>query len=270
MCYCLDKIAVFLIGAVVGSFLNVCIHRMPKDKSIAFPPSHCPKCDKGIYWYDNIPILSYLVLLGRCRFCREKISLRYPAVELLTALVLMTLFIAFGMTPKFFAYSIMTCVLIVVAFVDWETEEIDLNIPVGGIVASLALSFLFPSIMGSANRAHALLGSIVGTFSGGGIILVTKNLGNIMFKEKVKKLGLESAMGEGDIYLMAMIGSFLGWKMMLLTFVISAFLGSILGTILGIRDGSETIPYGPFLAASAIISVFFGNKILSLFSYGLF
>lgn len=265
-----DKISVFVIGAGIGSFLNVCIHRIPKGKSIVFPPSHCPKCNKRLYWYDNIPVLSYVVLLGRCRFCRERISLRYLTVEILTASILTALFIVFGTTPKFFAYSVMACGLIVATFVDWEVQEIPLEISLGGIVAGAALSFLFPSIMDSANRMNALFGSLVGALSGGGSVLILKMFGTFMFKKKIEELGIDSAMGNGDIYLMAMIGAFLGWKLALLTFFIAPFLGSLPGVISKIRNGPETIPYGPFLSMAAMISVFFGNKILSLFSGGLF
>jgi len=270
MGYCLDKISIFVIGAVIGSFLNVCIHRMPKNKSLIFPPSHCPKCDKNLYWYDNIPVLSYVMLLGRCRFCRERISLRYPMVEMLTALVLTALFIVFGMTSKFFAYSIMTCGLIVAAFVDFEIQEIPDEISLGGLAAGIALALLFPSIIGPTNRIYALLGSLAGAVSGGGSIFIMKMLGTLMFKNKIKELGIESAMGDGDIKLMAMIGAFLGWKLVLLTFFIAPFLGSVHGIISKFRNGFETIPYGPFLSMAAVISVFFGNKILSLFLYGFF
>ncbi|MFH1189174.1 MAG: prepilin peptidase, partial [Candidatus Omnitrophota bacterium] len=180
MGYHLDIISVFVVGAVIGSFLNVCIHRMPKNKSIVFPSSHCPKCNKSLYWYDNIPVLSYVMLLGRCRFCRERISLRYPLVEMLTALVLTALFIVFGMTPKFFAYSIMTCALIAAAFVDLEIQEIPDEISLGGLAAGLALSLMFPSIIGQANRMHALLGSLAGAVSGFGSIFIMKMLGTLM------------------------------------------------------------------------------------------
>ncbi|MCX5678389.1 MAG: prepilin peptidase [Candidatus Omnitrophica bacterium] len=266
----LDKIFVFMIGAGIGSFLNVCIHRMPKDKSIAFPPSHCPKCNKGLYWYDNIPLFSYVILLGRCRFCRQRISLRYPVVELATALILTVLFVIFGMTSKFFAYSTMACALIVATFVDFEIQEIPDQVSLGGLAAGIALSFLFPSIMDSVSRMHALAGSLAGALTGGGSIFILKIFGTLVFKNKIKELGIGSAMGDGDIKLMAMIGAFLGWKLVLLTFFIAPFLGSVPGIISKIRSGSETIPYGPFLSMAAMISVFFGNKILSMFSYGLF
>jgi leader peptidase (prepilin peptidase)/N-methyltransferase len=269
MGYHLDKIFVFVVGAIIGSFLNVCIYRMPKNKSIAFPPSHCPKCDKGLYWYDNIPVLSYVILIGKCRFCREKISLRYLVVEVLTALVLTALFVTFGMTSKFFAYSIMACGLIVESFIDWETEEIFLQIVVGGIVAGTALSFLFPPLMDSVNRMHALINSIAGVIAGAGSTFILEKFGTLAFKKKVEELGIGTAMGVGDIYLMAMIGAFLGWKLVLLTFFIAPVLGIVPGTILS-KGGSKPVPYGPFLSMAAIVSVFFGNNILNLLSYGLF
>jgi len=265
-----DKVFVFAIGAIIGSFLNVCIHRMPINKSIVFPPSHCPKCNKNIYWYDNIPIISFLILSGKCRRCGTKISLRYPVVEALTALILTALFIAFGPTAKFFAYSVMTCALIVAAFVDLEIQEIPNEISLGGIAAGVLLAFAFPSILGQADRVHSILGSLAGVLAGGLSILILKTFGTIVFWKKIKALGIESAMGDGDIKLMAMIGAFLGWKLVVLTFFIAPFFGVIPGIISKFRHGAEVIPYGPFLSMAALVSVFFGNKILGLFLGGYF
>jgi len=267
-CYA-DKIFVFAIGAIMGSFLNVCIHRMPGKESVIFPSSHCTKCGKNIRWYDNIPILSYAALLGRCRFCRERISVRYPLVEIITASILTALFAGFGLTPKFFAYSIMTCGLIVATFVDFEIQEIPDEISLGGIVSGVMLAFLFPSIFGATLRLQALLGSLAGVFAGGGSIFILKALGGLAFRKKIETLGIEGAMGGGDIKLMAMIGAFLGWKLAILTFFMAPFLGTVPGIISKIRNGSETIPYGPFLSMAALVSVFFGSKILNLF-FGVF
>lgn len=264
-----EKIFVFTIGAIIGSFLNVCIHRMPANKSIISPPSHCPKCNKSLYWYDNIPVLSYIALLGRCRFCRERISVRYPVVELVTAFIMTVLFVIFGLTPEFFAYLVMTCGLIIESFIDWETKEISLQIVFGGIVAGMTLSFLLPPLMDSVNRIHALMHSIAGVIAGAGITFIVEKFCTFIFKKKVEELGEKMAMGSGDMYLMAMIGAFLGWKLVLLTFFIAPVLGIVPGTILS-KGGSKTIPYVPFLSMAAMISVFFGNRILNLLSYGFF
>ena len=258
----IEKILVFIMGSVVGSFLNVCIYRLPKNESIIFPSSHCPHCKKNIEWYDNIPLVSFLLLGGKCRSCKARISFRYPIVEALTAVLLTLLFIGFGMAPKFFAYSVMTCGLIVATFVDFEIQEIPDEISVGGIVAGILLAFAFPSVLGQASRMHGLLSSFVGLIAGGGSIFLLGVFGKIAFKKE--------AMGGGDVKLMAMIGSFIGLKLVILTFFIAPFLGSVPGIILWIRKGSKTIPYGPFLSTAALVSIFFGNKILGLLYGGLF
>jgi len=261
---------IFIMGAIIGSFLNVCIYRLPKNESIISPPSHCPKCGKPIPWHDNVPIVSYLMLMGRCRFCKAKIHWRYPLVEVLTALFLTALFLRFSTTPKFFAYSIMTCGLIVATFIDFETECIPDQVSEGGIVIGLLFALIFPSVMNEAARLHGLLDSLAGMIAGGGCIFILKISGTIMFRKKIERLGIESAMGEGDIYLMAMIGAFLGWKLVLLTFFIAPFFGAVAGIILKIRDGRDIIPYGPHLSLAALVAMFFGDGILRFFLYGLY
>lgn len=253
---------VFIFGLLIGSFLNVCIYRMPKSESIVFPASHCPACNKSIFWYDNIPVLSYLVLRGRCRFCKAPIGWRYPLVEILTALILTAFFLGFGLTAKFFAYSVMSCALVVSTFVDFEIQEIPDEISLGGLIVGLLFAFLLPSIMGSSLRLHALLRSFAGAIAGGGSIFLLGVFGKLAFKKE--------AMGGGDVKLMAMIGSFIGFKLVLLTFFMAPFLGVVPGVVLKVRNGSEIIPYGPFLSVAALISLFFGNKILGLLFGGLF
>ena len=258
----MGTILVFILGSIIGSFLNVCICRMPKNESIVFPSSHCPNCKKSIFWYDNIPIFSYLALAGKCRSCKAKISFRYPLVEGLTALLLTALFIAFGMSPKFFAYSVMTCGLLVATFIDFEIQEIPDEISLGGIVIGSLLAMAFPSILGEASRVHGLLNSLIGAVAGAGSIFLLGVLGKMAFKKE--------AMGGGDVKLMAMIGSIIGLKLVILTFFIAPFLGVVPGIISKLKNGAETIPYGPFLSAAALISVFFGNSILGLLFGGLF
>lgn len=255
-------ICIFVFGLLVGSFLNVCICRMPKNESIVMPASHCPHCKKDILWCDNIPVISYLLLLGRCRFCGEKISFRYPLVELLTAVLLTVLFLSFGVTPRFFTYSVLVCGLVVATFVDFEIQEIPDEISLGGIVAGLALAFIFPSVMGEAARLRGFLASLIGAFAGGGSIYLLGVLGKFAFKKE--------AMGGGDVKLMAMIGSFVGLKLVILAFFIAPFFGAVPGIILKIKDGREIIPYGPFLSLAALVAIFFGNKILSIFFGGMF
>lgn len=262
-------IFVFVFGAIIGSFLNVCIHRLPKNESVVFPGSHCPNCHRAILWYDNVPFLSYLMLAGRCRFCESKISFRYLLVEFITAVLILLLYLTFGLSPKFFAYSVFTCGLIVATFVDFAIQEIPDQISIGGIVVGLAAAVIFPSIFDTVSRFGSGLNSFLGVIAGGASIFLLNLFGTVMFKDKVKSLGIESAMGDGDVKLMAMMGAFLGWKLVLFTFFIAPVFGSIAGLILKIKDGRQIIPYGPYLSLAAIIAIFFGNRILNLLSYGL-
>jgi len=258
----MDKLLVFFFGAIIGSFLNVCIHRLPKNISLIFPPSNCPNCKRGILWRDNIPILSYLLLGGRCRFCKARISFRYAAVEALTAILLTLLFAAFGISQKFFAYSLMACGLIIATFVDFEIREIPDQVSVGGLMAGLAASFLFPSLLDAPDRLHGLLYSFLGALAGGGSIYIMGFLGELIFRRE--------AMGGGDVKLMAMIGAFLGWRPALVTFFVAPIFGAVVGVILRIKDGREIIPYGPYLSLAAVVSIFFGENILRVLFGGLF
>ncbi|MCX5686708.1 MAG: prepilin peptidase [Candidatus Omnitrophica bacterium] len=255
-------IFVFMFGAIIGSFLNVCIHRIPKNESIVFPMSHCPNCNRNIFWYDNIPMLSYIVLKGECRFCGSKISPRYFVIEFLTALFLFLLFLAFGITPKFFAYSVFTCGLIVATFVDFEIQEIPDQISIGGIVVGLASAAIFPSIFDTASRFASIPNSFLGAAIGGASTYAMGVLGHVVFKKE--------AMGGGDVKLMAMVGAFLGWKLAIVTFFVAPLFGSVAGIILKLKDGREVIPYGPYLSLAALIAIFFGNRIIGMFFGGLF
>jgi len=252
---------VFVFGSLIGSFLNVCIYRLPKGKSVIRPPSHCTKCNTPIQWYDNVPIISFVLLRGRCRACKTPISPRYLVVEVLTAVLAVALFYAFGLTPKFLAYSVLTAGLIVATFVDFEIQAIPDHVTVVGLIAGLAISAVFPSIFDEISLFRGLVASILGAVTGGAIIYLMGFFGKAVFKKE--------AMGEGDIFLMAMIGSFLGWKLVLLTFFIAPFFGLAQGIIIKLRKAGDYIPYGPYLSMGAIIAVFFGQKIIGLLFYGI-
>ena len=258
----MDKIIVFIFGSIIGSFLNVCIYRLPKGRSVIFPGSHCPNCTAKIHWYDNIPILSYMILGGKARCCKAKISFRYFIVEVLTAAALLVLFISFGLTPKFFAYSIMVSGLIVATFVDFEIQEIPDEVSLGGLAVGLILSAAFPSILGETTRLNGFLNSFLGALAGGGMIYVMGMLGEFAFKKE--------AMGGGDVKLLAMIGAFIGWKLVVMTFFLAPVFGSVVGIVLKIRHGKDVIPYGPYLSLAAVCSIFFGEKILHLLLYGVY
>ena len=256
------KIAVFISGSIVGSFLNVCIYRLPKGRSVIFPGSHCPNCTAPIHWYDNIPILSYIFLGGKARCCKAKISLRYFIVEALTASAFLILFSTFGLTPKFFAYVIMVSGLIIATFVDFEIQEIPDEVSIGGLAVGLILAIAFPSILNETTRLNSFLNSFLGALAGGGMIYVMGMLGEFAFKKE--------AMGGGDVKLLAMIGAFIGWKFVVLTFFLAPVFGSVVGVILKIRYGKDIIPYGPYLSLAAVCSIFFGERILHLLFYGLY
>lgn len=256
------NILVFILGAIVGSFLNVCIYRIPKSRSIIFPPSSCPSCSKNIKWYDNIPILSYVILRGRCRSCKARISPLYITVEILTGIMAVCLFMAFGLTPKFFAYLILMGGLIVASFVDLSIQEIPDGVSIGGLAAGIIMSFAFPAIFDTDSRTASIFGSMLGAIAGAGSIYLMGFFGELVFKKE--------AMGGGDVKLMAAIGAFIGWKLVLFTFFVAPLFGSIAGVVLKIKDGREIIPYGPYLSLAAVVSIFFGNRIMGLLFYGFY
>ncbi|MGE5197923.1 MAG: prepilin peptidase [Deltaproteobacteria bacterium] len=263
----LEQTFVFIFGAIVGSLLNVCIHRMPLGESIVRPRSHCPKCKKTIPWYDNIPLLSYIFLRGRCRFCKERISLRYLIVELLTAITFLVFYDLYGLGFKFLFYVIFVCGLIVATFVDIKHRIIPDEISVGGIVAG----FLFSAVRGGLQRGPYELSfvrdSFLGIIAGGGIIWGTGYLFDLVYFKLLKKgpiQGETESMGGGDVKLLAMIGAFLGWKAALLTFFLAPIAGAIVGVINLLVRKDHTIPYGPFLSLAALISMFWYQQIISL------
>ena len=254
------NIIVFIFGSIVGSFLNVCIYRLPKGRSVIVPGSHCPNCGAKIRWFDNVPVLSYVLLAGKARCCRAKISLRYFIVEVLTGAAFLILFLTFSGTVKFFAYLVFISGLIVATFVDFEIQEIPDQVSIGGLAAGLALSALFPSILNEVSRFNGFLNSFLGALAGGATIYAMGMLGEFAFKKET--------MGGGDVKLLAMIGSFLGWKLALLTFFIAPLFGSVVGIILKIRQGKDVIPYGPYLSLAAVVSMLWGDRILQVLFYG--
>ncbi len=242
----------FLIGISLGSFANVCIYRLPEGKSIAWPGSFCPRCKHKILWYDNIPLLSFLFLKGKCRFCHEKISPRYFIVELLTGILVLILFLKFNLSLKFLIYLVFILALIIVSFIDIENFLIPDCIVYPGIVLGLLLSFLYPGLQ-SQGFSHllALKTSFLGVLLGGGSLLLIGYLGGLIFKKE--------AMGGGDVKLLAMIGAFLGYKSVFLTIFFSSLVGAIISLVLialKLKKRTDYIPYGPYLALAAIISIF--------------
>ena len=260
------KIFVFIFGSIVGSFLNVCIHRMPKSESVVWPRSHCPKCQKRIPGYDNIPFISFILLKGKCRFCKENISLRYPLVELLTALLTLALFMRFGLSYNFFLFMVMSWGLIIASFVDIPHRIIPDEVSVGGMI----IGFIMVSVSGFAFNPFRynfgpMLRSLLGIIIGGGIIYLTGAIFDLVYFKLLKRPAINGeteSMGGGDVKLLAMIGAFMGWQRALLTFFLAPFLGIVVSIITMIRKNDHTIPYGPFLSLAALVSLFWSHKII--------
>ncbi len=242
---------IFCFGAAIGSFLNVCIHRLPRLQSVVFPASNCPLCHHQLAWWENIPLVSYLLLRGRCSHCHGPISWRYPAVELLTALLFLVLYHHFLLSVEFMIYSLFIAMLIVVTFTDLEHRIIPDAVSLPGILLGVAASFLNREV----NWIDSMLGVLVG---GGALLAVAWGYYLITGKE---------GMGGGDIKLLAMIGAFLGWKAIPMVIFISALAGSVIGAIYIAmkRSGDRAIPYGPFLAAAAVVVLFWGPELWSLY-----
>jgi len=239
---------VVAVGAVVGSFLNVCIHRIPKQQSIVWPASHCPVCGTAIAPYDNIPVVSYFLLRGRCRHCSGRISLQYPAVEAANALGYGLILWRFGLGWPALVYAALFSALLVVAVIDLEHQIIPNvvtlpGIPLGLLCASTILPVGFPN-------------SVIGGLLGGGLLWGLAWASPYLFGKE--------GMGGGDIKLLTMIGAFLGWKPTLLTILIGAVVGSAVGlTMMALKllRRNQYVPFGPFLALGAMTSLFFHEAI---------
>jgi leader peptidase (prepilin peptidase)/N-methyltransferase len=237
-------------GALVGSFLNVCIYRLPRGESILWPGSHCPACAAPIAWYDNIPLLGYLSLFGRCRSCRSDIPIRYPVVEAANAAGYVIILAAFGLTWTAVLYCILFSALLVVTGTDLTHKIIPNVVTVPGILVGL---------LGAATvLPTGLVNALLGIAVGGGILWTLAWASPYLFGKE--------GMGGGDIKLLAMIGAFLGWKPALLTIMIGSLSGSVIGVSLmafGVMKRDEYIPFGPFLVLGALVSMFFAQPLLN-------
>lgn len=250
---------IFLLGISIGSFLNVCIYRMGREQSIIRPHSYCPQCKKPIRWHDNIPLLSYILLKGRCRDCGQKISLRYFFVELLAGLIFVAIYHRFGLTVSAFTYFILFAGLIVTTFVDFDFQIIPDEISLGGIGVGVILSFIFPILHHAPTHLLGLCQSLIGVLVGGGTLWVLGCVGDFIFKKE--------SMGGGDVKLLAMIGAFLGWKLALLSLPLASLVGAIVGIIIKIKTKESVIAFGPYLALGALAGLFWGDKIIGYLFY---
>lgn len=241
-------IFVFLFGAVIGSFLNVCIHRLPKNLSLISPGSFCPSCEHHIPFYDNIPILSYLLLLGRCRNCRAIISFRYPFVEFMNALLFLLLFLKFGLSLEFFFYAPFTSASIALFFIDWKNKILPDVITISGIIFGLGLAPFIDSF--------GIIDSLLGAACGFVVFFLVAFI--------YEKITGRDGMGGGDIKMIAMVGAFLGLQGVIATIFISSLLGAVFGLSLIIflkKNFRYAVPFGCFIALGGLICLFVGEEI---------
>jgi leader peptidase (prepilin peptidase)/N-methyltransferase len=247
--YIIYCVAVFVVGLCIGSFLNVCICRIPEGKSVVSPSSSCPKCGYSIRWFENIPVLSYILLRGRCSSCGERISPEYPVVEFMTGLLFLFLFLRYGMSAQFFVNILLVSALIVITFIDLRLQIIPDVISVPGIVVGFVCSF----VPGGVGWMASLLGILVG---GGVLFAVAWGYYLVTRRE---------GMGGGDIKLLAMIGAFLGWHSIPFIIFTSALLGAVVGIVVMLwnrQDMKYAIPFGPFLSAAACAYMLFGREVV--------
>ena len=262
-------VMVGVFGALIGSFLNVVIHRVPRDESIAFPASHCPSCDAAIRPYDNIPVVSWAVLRGRCRSCRTRISARYPAVELLTAaLFALTYWFHSGLTLSLPFDLAFVAAILALIFIDAEHMILPNVITYPGAAVALVARVVVPNLYGVASLGGSqtqvrpwlvsLGGALLGALVGGGFLWL---VGWIWERWR----GVE-AMGLGDVKMMFMVGAFLGWPLTLLTIFVGVLTGSVAGVAVMLRseerDMQLMLPFGIFLGAGSLVSLFFGTAII--------
>ncbi len=249
---------VFAMGLIIGSWLNVCIHRMPRDESIVSPGSHCPNCRHPIQWFDNVPLLSFILLGGKCRRCRARISVRYFLVELVSGLLWLMSWKANGLSFAFAIQVVFFSILLVVTMTDFETGLIPDETNFLGLALGLAFSFFYPPLHESLTPAASLGQSALGALIGGGIIYGTGLFGSLVFKKE--------SMGGGDVKLMAMAGSFLGWQKIVFTFFTAPFFALPFALYLKWVKKEETVPYGPFLALAAMLQFFYGDFLIAYFT----
>jgi leader peptidase (prepilin peptidase) / N-methyltransferase len=262
----------FLFGLIIGSFLNVVIYRLPLEQSIAFPGSHCPACNAPVQPYDNIPVVSYMILGGKCRSCGVRISPIYPAVELLVALLYLGCYVKDGLSMMVVADLVFVSLIVPLVFIDLKHKLLLNVITYPGLVVLLVLRLLAPEPWVLAHTPRfglpnspvwpvALIGSLLGAVIGGGVLWV--------IREAYLRIRGEEGMGLGDVKMMAMVGAFLGWQLTLLTIFIGSLLGSLVGvSVILMQRGTMKmkIPFGVFLGPGGVISMFVGPRLINWYA----
>jgi len=240
----------FVFGATVGSFLNVCIYRLPRNKSVVLPRSFCPSCEKPIKLYDNIPIISYLLLKGKCRQCDAKISIKYPIVEFITAFFFLMLFRKYGLSFEFLVNALFISLLIAISFIDLEFQIIPDVLSIGGLLVGFASTFFRKPVF-------FWLDAVYGVLAGGGILFAIAYGYQFITKRE--------GMGGGDIKLLGMIGAFCGVKGVIFSLMSGSLIGTLVGIPMMLIEGKDTkyaIPFGPFLSFGALTFIFVGDRVI--------
>jgi len=246
-------IIVSLVGLAIGSFLNVVIYRVPRQVRFLASRSVCPRCDSQLSWYHNIPVLSYLFLRGRCGICGESISARYPLVEIINALFFVYFYWQFDLSLEFGVFSFLGAVLLCIFFIDLDFQIIPDVITLPGMVLGLGVSLLPEGI--------GIIQSSIGLLVGGGALYLVALLGDFLFKKE--------SMGGGDIKMAAMLGTFLGWQKVVFIFMASACIGLVVSVALMAFSAKlrqeRVVPFGPFLAAAAMVAIMYGDQIIGFY-----
>ncbi|MFO7650587.1 MAG: prepilin peptidase [bacterium] len=248
-----------LVGLVFGSFLNVCIHRIPRGESINYPPSHCPRCRKPIRPWDNVPVLSYLLLGGRCRDCRKPISIRYPLVEALTGALFVAAYARFGLAWPLAKALVLVCILVATALIDLDHFILPYRITLPGLALGIGGSFLPPAMVAD---------SLIGAAAGAAFVCGAWLLWRFVLAGIFRRFGVDQkeGMGWGDLPYAAMIGAFLGWRSLVVALFAAVLAGVLVGLIVrsaGRLGKGQQMPFGPFLAVGALVGLFFGEAILA-------
>jgi len=248
-----EPILVLVVGLTIGSFLNVLIYRLPRGKQFVKGRSICPDCGQIIKWYQNVPIVSYLALRGRCAHCRKRISLRYPLVELLNGLGYLFFYWRYDLSVELAVFAFLTSALVAIFFIDLDHQLIPDAITLPGVILALAVSF--------APGGLGIVPSLIGLVVGGGALYLIALLGDWLFKRE--------SMGGGDIKMAAMLGAFLGWQKVLLIFVASAAIGLVVSMALMLVSArlreTRVVPFGPFIATAAVAAIIWGDAAIAYY-----
>lgn len=241
------EIVFFLMGTIIGSFLNVCVYRIPKGLSVVWPPSYCPGCGQSLAWYQLIPVLSFFLVKGMCSACEARISWRYPLVEAITGVLFLNIYWLYGLSSAFLTLTFLVSLLLVIALIDADHRVIPNRLVLVGLMVGLGLNLLFNHLMWSR--------LFLGFLAGGGTLLFIALLSS-------------GGMGGGDIKFGAMLGVFVGWPGIIATLVIASVSGALYGLAamaLGKKSLGDIVPFGPFLALGALVVLFWGPQLWALY-----